>query len=243
MIDATIAANLERVRTRIAAAAARAGRRPEEIQLVAVSKTQPAEAIRAAYDAGQRVFGENYLQEALEKMDRLADLAIEWHFIGRIQANKTRLLATRFDWIHGLADPSHARRLSEQRPDPGPPLNVCLQVNVGAESTKSGVSPDALPGLFQFVRGLPQIRIRGLMTMPPPAADEASQRQPFRILRELRDRTAEPNAPLTCLSMGMSDDLEAAILEGATHVRIGSAIFGARSYNRTGSDHGGSDLP
>lgn len=231
MTDTTIATNLQRVRARIAGAAERAGRRSDEIQLIAVSKTLPVAAIRAAYDAGQRVFGENYLQEALEKMDRLADLDIEWHFIGRIQANKTRQIATRFGWVHGLADPSHARRLSEQRLISASPLNVCLQVNVGAESTKSGVSPDELPALFEQVSGLPRIRICGLMTMPPPADDLDSQRQPFRALRGLRDRLAGPDFPLACLSMGMSDDLEAAILEGATHVRIGTAIFGARSYN------------
>jgi PLP dependent protein len=226
-----IAANLQQVRERIGAAAKRAGRAPQEIELIAVSKNQPAEAIRAAFEAGQRTFGENYLQEALAKMDRLADLDIEWHFIGRIQANKTRQIAARFDWVHGLADAVHALRLSEQRSPAALPLNVCLQVNVSGETTKGGLAPTEVDGLLDLCEGLPGIRVRGFMTMPPPAQDEQTQRQPFHSLHELRDRLITPNRSLDCLSMGMSDDLEAAILEGATHVRIGTAVFGTRPYN------------
>lgn len=227
----SIAANLAQVQERIRYAAERARRAPEEIQLIAVSKTQPADAIRAAFDAGQRIFGESYLQEALEKVDVLADLPIEWHFIGRIQGNKTRQIAAHFDWVHGLADAGHARRLSEQRPAERGPLNVCLQVNVGGEASKAGVEPSDVPELLQLCETLPGIRVRGLMTLPPPAEDEDEQRAPLRALRNLRDAVAGPGRPLETLSMGMSDDLEAAILEGATMVRIGTAIFGARSYN------------
>mgnify|MGYP001811167340 CR=1 FL=1 len=193
-----------------------------------MSKKQSAEAIRAAYEAGQRAFGEIYLQEALDKISQLADLDIDWHFIGRIQANKTRQIATHFAWVHGLADPAHARRLSEQRPGEMPPLNVCLQVNLSGEPSKGGVEPSATADLLDLCETLPGLRVRGLMTLPAPSDDETAQRQPFRALRMLRDQLATPTQPLSCLSMGMSDDLEAAILEGATFVRIGTAIFGER---------------
>ena len=223
-----VADNLSQVLARIRAAAERAGRPAGEVALIAVSKKQPAEAIRAAHAAGQRAFGESYLQEALDKMAELTDLDIEWHFIGRIQSNKTRQIATHFDWVHGLADAGHARRLSEQRPADRPPLDVCLQVDLSGEPTKAGIPPDEAAALLELCAGLPGIRVRGLMTLPAPVEDESSQRRPFRALRELRDRLATAERPLECLSMGMSDDLEAAILEGATHVRIGTAIFGAR---------------
>lgn len=231
MTEISIAAHLREVKDRIRAAAERAGRPSEDITLIAVSKKQPAEAIRAAYAAGQRAFGESYLQEALDKIEQLEDLAIEWHFIGRIQSNKTRQIAAGFDWVHGLSDPGHARRLSDQRPAGAPPLKVCLQVNLSQETSKSGVAPSAAAELLEICTSLPGLEVRGLMTLPAPAEDEVAQRAPFAALRELRDRIATPSHPLGCLSMGMSDDLEAAILEGATHVRIGTAVFGPRPYN------------
>lgn len=232
MTQDTVAAGLGRVQARIRAATRAAGRPDGSVGLVAVSKLQPVEAIRAAFAAGQRAFGENYVQEALEKQARLQDLPIEWHFIGRIQSNKTRAIAEHFDWVHALADPHHARRLSDQRLPGAPPLRVCLQVNLDAEATKGGVVPDALPGLLAACAGLPGIRVEGLMTLPAPATGLEAQRQPFRLLRELRDRLATPALPLACLSMGMSDDLEAAVMEGATFVRVGTAVFGPRPYNR-----------
>ena len=231
MSEDGIAVNLQGVLDRIQAASTLAGRPAGSVRLIAVSKKQPAEAIRAAYAAGQRAFGESYLQEALEKMALLDDLEIEWHFIGRIQSNKTRQIAAHFDWVHGLADADHARRLSEQRPPQRPPLQVCLQINLDDESSKAGVAPDQAADLLARCESLPALRVRGLMTLPAPAEDEATQRRPFRALRALRDRLATPERPLECLSMGMSDDLESAILEGATHVRIGTAVFGERPYN------------
>ncbi|NEV61568.1 YggS family pyridoxal phosphate-dependent enzyme [Thiorhodococcus minor] len=231
MMDGSVASRLEQVLERIRNAAARAERSPEEIALIAVSKKQPAEAIRAAYAAGQVIFGESYVQEGLDKIDALQDLDIEWHFIGRIQSNKTRQIAASFAWVHGLSELGHARRLSDQRPADAPPLNVCLQVNLSGESTKAGVDPADLPDLLAACTALPRLRVRGLMTLPAPADDEASQREPFAALRGLRDQLASPAQPLPCLSMGMSDDLEAAILEGATQVRIGTAVFGPRPYN------------
>ncbi len=226
----SIAANYERLRARLQAAAERAGRSPAEIALIAVSKQQPASAMRAVYTLGQRAFGESYVQEALAKQAELADLeGIEWHFIGRIQANKTRLIATHFAWVHGLADVRHAQRLSAQRPPDHPPLKVCLQVNLSGESSKSGVAPEALPELLAACIELPHLEVCGLMTLPAPAIGEETQRRAFRALRELRDRLASPRHPLPVLSMGMSDDLEAAILEGSTLVRVGTALFGARA--------------
>jgi PLP dependent protein len=231
MNDTTIAARLALVLERIAAAARAAGRPGDAVGLVAVSKLHEAAAIRAAFEAGQRAFGENYVQEALEKQARLRDLPIEWHFIGRIQANKTRAIAEHFSWVHGLADPHHARRLSDQRPAGMPPLRACAQVNLSGEGTKGGVTPEALPDLLAACAALPGIRLVGLMTLPEPATEPELQRRPFRQLRELRDRLATPALPLDCLSMGMSDDLEAAIAEGATLVRVGTAVFGPRPYN------------
>lgn len=217
------------VLARIRAATERADRPADSVALIAVSKKQPATAIRAAHAAGQRAFGESYLQEALDKQAQLTDLAdIEWHFIGRIQSNKTRQIAAHFDWVHGLAEATHARRLSEQRPASRPPLNVCLQVNLSGETSKGGVAPEEVGALLEQCRELPSLHVRGLMTLPAPSEDETAQRRPFRALRELRDRLATPDCPLDVLSMGMSDDLEAAILEGATQVRIGTAVFGAR---------------
>jgi pyridoxal phosphate enzyme (YggS family) len=229
--ESSVAERLAQVRARIGAAARAAGRPEGSVGLVAVSKLQAAAAIRAAFAAGQRVFGESYVQEALDKQAQLRDLPIEWHFIGRIQSNKTRAIAERFDWVHGLADPRHARRLSDQRPPDRPPLRVCLQVNLDAEATKGGVTPAELPALLAACVRLPGLQAVGLMTLPAPFADPDLQRLPFRRLRELRDRLATPAVPLECLSMGMSDDLESAIAEGATLVRVGTAVFGPRPYN------------
>ncbi|HSO84754.1 YggS family pyridoxal phosphate-dependent enzyme [Thiocapsa sp.] len=230
--DDGIQTRLGEVQDRIRAAAERAQRPPDSVALLAVSKTHGAESVHAAYTAGQRAFGESYVQEAIEKIALLADLTdIEWHFIGRIQANKTRQIAAHFGWVHGLSDPVHARRLSEQRPSGLPPLKVCIQVNVSDEVSKGGVEPDAVAALIAACEALPGLDVRGLMTLPAPAEDEEAQRAPFRALRLLRDRLATPSRPLDCLSMGMSDDLEAAILEGATLVRVGTAVFGPRPYN------------
>ncbi len=224
----SVAAGLAAVQGRIRAAETRFGREPGSVALLAVSKRQSAEAIRLAHAAGQLAFGENYLQEALAKMDNLRDLPLEWHFIGQIQANKTRQIAEHCRWVHGLDDAHHAERLSHQRPPGLPPLKVCLQINVSGEKTKNGVPPEEAAALLAACRKLPGLAVVGLMCMPAPAVGEAAQRQPFLALRQLRDRLASPDCPLRELSMGMSDDLEAAIAEGATWVRIGTAIFGSR---------------
>lgn len=221
--------HLAAVRERIRRAEERFGRAPGSVALLAVSKKQEPAKIRAAHAAGQRAFGESYLQEALSKMDALADLdGVEWHFIGRIQGNKTRAIAERFAWVHSLSDPHHARRLSDQRPPGMAPLRVCLQVNLSGEASKGGVAPADAPALLAACAGLPGIEVVGLMTLPAPAESEAAQRAPFRRLRDLRERLATPVRPLAVLSMGMTDDLEAAVAEGATIVRIGTAVFGPR---------------
>lgn len=223
-----IADNLHRVTERIAAAERRFGWEPNSVHLLAVSKMQPAAAVRAAALAGQVAFGENYLQEALPKLEQLVDLPLEWHFIGHIQGNKTRVIAERFEWVHSLCDLDHARRLSRQRPVGLSPLRVCVQVNLDREPTKGGLLAEDVAGFLVACQGLPGLSIEGLMTLPAPAPDEVSQRVAFRQLRALRDRLATPDLPLRTLSMGMSDDLEAAVAEGATWVRIGMAIFGPR---------------
>lgn len=223
----TIAENIAKVRARIRAASQAFGRELPEIALLAVSKTRPASAIRAAFACGQSDFGENYLQEALNKQAELADLPLVWHFIGPIQSNKTRAIAEHFAWAHTVDRLKVAERLSAQRPATLPALNICLQVNISGEASKSGCSPQELPALALTVSKLPGLRLRGLMAIPEATADSASQRMAFARLRELRDSL---NLPLDCLSMGMSEDLEAAIAEGANWVRIGSAIFGARDY-------------
>ncbi len=227
-----LGARLLAVRARIEKAARAAGRDPTGIRLLAVSKTRPPEDIRALFALGQRAFGENYPQEAEAKLAALADLGIEWHHIGIIQGNKTRLLAAHFAWVHGLADPRHGRRLSDQRPSHLPPLNLCIQVNVSGELSKGGVHPEEVDPLARDIAGLPRVRLRGLMAIPEPATDPAAQRRPFRQLRELRDRLNAGGLELDTLSMGMSDDLEAAIEEGATLVRIGTALFGPRPRAR-----------
>jgi len=209
-------------------AAAQAGRAADAVQLLAVSKAYPAAAIRAAYAAGQLAFGENYLQEALKKMAELSELPLEWHFIGPIQSNKTRPLAEHFSWVHGIDRLKIAQRLSEARPAGLPPLNICLQVNVSGETSKSGCPPQETAALAQAVSSLPRLALRGLMAIPEPTDDVALQHQQFRMLRELRDTLNQQGLTLDTLSMGMSHDFPAAIAEGATMVRIGTAIFGAR---------------
>jgi hypothetical protein len=203
----------------------------DDVALLAVSKTCPAAAVREAHAAGQRAFGENYVQEALDKIAALADLrtGLEWHLIGPLQSNKTRVVAEAFDWVHTVDRLKIAERLSAQRPAHLPPLNICLQVNVSGEASKSGVAPAELPALAQAVAGLPGLVLRGLMAIPEPAATLEAQRAPHRQLRLWRDQLLRDGLVLDTLSMGMSADLEAAVLEGATLVRVGTAIFGARA--------------
>lgn len=225
----TIAENIAKVGARIREAAQASRRDYAAIGLLAVSKTKPAAAIREAHAAGLRDFGENYLQEALEKQLELSDLPLIWHFIGPIQSNKTRAIAEQFAWVHSVDRLKIAERLSAQRPPQLPPLNVCLQVNVSGEASKAGCSPQELPALAQAVAQLPHLKLRGLMCIPEPTEDPAAQHAAFARLRELRDSL---DLDLDTLSMGMSHDLEAAIAEGATWVRIGTALFGARDYAR-----------
>ncbi len=226
----TIPTRLDAIQHQIEQMARQYDRSPDSVQLMAVSKTHAAAAIREAMATGQRRFGESYLQEAVGKIDQLADSSIEWHFIGRIQGNKTRLIAEHFDWVHSVANLKHAQRLNEQRPEGLPPLNICLQIKMGDEASKGGLTPDGAGAMIDQIRNLPRLKLEGLMTMPAPATRLEEQRHPFHLLRELRDRLATPELPLETLSMGMSDDLEAAIAEGATIVRIGTAIFGPRNY-------------
>jgi pyridoxal phosphate enzyme (YggS family) len=214
---------------RIAGAAVAAGRDPAGVRLLAVSKTWPAESVREAAAAGQRAFGENYVQEGVAKVEALADLGLEWHFIGPLQSNKTRLVANRFAWVHSIDRLKIAERLAEQRDVHLPPLDVCIQVNVSGEASKSGVAPADLPELARAVASLPRLRLRGLMAIPEPTPDVALQRARFASLRMLRDELNAAGLGLDTLSMGMSDDLEAAIAEGSTMVRVGTAIFGARA--------------
>lgn len=225
----TIASNLQVVRARIAAAARAAGREPGEVSLLAVSKTFAAAEVRAAHAAGQLEFGENYVQEALAKIAALSDLPLTWHYIGPIQSNKTRALAEHFDWVHTVAREKVALRLAEARPAERGPLDICLQVNLSGEQSKSGVTPQALRPLAEAVRALPRLRLRGLMAIPEPSTDTALQRRRFAGLRLLLEQLNADGYGLDTLSMGMSQDLEAAVMEGATIVRIGTAIFGERA--------------
>lgn len=223
-----IATALQACRDRIAAACAASGRGPDCARLLAVSKTFPASAVREARAAGQVCFGESYVQEALAKMDALADLDLEWHFIGPLQSNKTRPVAERFQWVHGLDRDKLALRLAEQRPAHLPPLNVCVQVNVSGEASKGGVAPQEALALARRVAELPRLRLRGFMAIPEATSDLQAQRQSFRVLAGLLVLARREMPELDTLSMGMSADLEAAILEGATIVRVGTAIFGSR---------------
>ncbi len=224
----SIAERLRQVRARIRDAERRYDRPEGSVQLLAVSKTKPVAAICEALTAGQTAFGENYLQDALPKLEALAGQPIQWHFIGPLQSNKTKLVAASFDWVHSLEREKIARRLNEQRPDHLPPLNICLQVNVSGEDSKSGVPPDDVPRLAEAILQYPRLRLRGLMCIPAPAVDEREQRAPFRRLRELQQALLANGADLDTLSMGMSADLEAAVAEGSTLVRVGTDIFGAR---------------
>lgn len=224
-----IAAQLQAVHARIAAACLAAGRTTDSVQLLAVSKTFGPEAVRAAHAAGQMAFGENYIQEAVDKMALLDDLPLQWHCIGPIQSNKTRLVAAHFQWAQTVDRLKIAQRLSEQRPDHLPPLQVCLQVNVDGGLTKSGVSPDELPALAQAVAALPRLQLRGLMCIPDPQEDAEAMRAVFLRARALYEDLRARGLPLDTLSMGMSADLEAAIAAGSTMVRVGTAIFGGRS--------------
>ncbi|MDR3300145.1 MAG: YggS family pyridoxal phosphate-dependent enzyme [Candidatus Accumulibacter sp.] len=225
----TISANLQAVLAHIEAAARVYGRTPETIALLAVSKTWPASFVREAAAAGQRAFGENYVQEGVDKIREIARPDIEWHFIGPLQGNKTRQVAEAFDWVHSVDRLKIAQRLSQQRPAALPPLQVCLQVNISGEDSKSGVAPEEAAALARQVAALPRIVLRGLMAIPAPATDFAGQREPFGRLRRLFERMCDEGLALDTLSMGMSNDIEAAIAEGATLVRVGTAIFGERN--------------
>jgi hypothetical protein len=228
----SIGINLQEVKRRIVAACVAAGRSEQSVTLLAVGKTFPATALREAFAAGQRAFGENYVQEALVKIEALADLRaqLEWHLIGPLQSNKTRPVAEHFDWVHTVDRLKIAERLAEQRPRGRPPLNLCLQVNVSGEASKSGVAPAELPTLARAVAALPpeRVRLRGLMSIPEPAAGLEAQRVPHRRLAALAAELRARGLALDTLSMGMSADLEAAVAEGATLVRVGSAVFGTR---------------
>jgi pyridoxal phosphate enzyme (YggS family) len=230
----SISENLQLVQHRIATSAQAAGRDPSSVTLLAVSKTFDAQAVLTAAQAGQRVFGENYVQEAIDKISATRqlnpDLQLEWHFIGPIQSNKTRQIAEHFDWVHSVDRLKIAQRLSEQRPADMPPLQICLQVNVSGEATKSGLEPDALLELARVVNQLPNIRLRGLMAIPEPTEDVQQQRAAFAALRLMQNDLQAAGIQTDTLSMGMSADMDAAIAEGATIVRIGTAIFGGRDY-------------
>lgn len=229
-----IATHLQTITKNIEAAASKAHRDPHTVHLLAVSKTRPPEDILEAAAAGQLAFGENYEQEAVSKIGAIRqsrpDLKLEWHFIGPIQSNKTRSIAEHFDWVHSVDREKIARRLSEQRPENLPPLNICLQVNISNEKTKSGVLPEEVSGLAKAVSMMPNLRLRGLMAIPEPESDPARQRQPFFAMKVLFDQLVQSGYNLDTLSMGMSDDMETAIQEGATTVRVGTAIFGKRNY-------------
>ncbi|MFJ2444792.1 YggS family pyridoxal phosphate-dependent enzyme [Pseudomonas sp. NPDC087626] len=227
----TIADNISQVAARIRSAEQAAQRAANSVQLLAVSKTKPAAAVREAYAAGVRDFGENYLQEALGKQRELTDLPLCWHFIGPIQSNKTRDIAQNFAWVHSVDRLKIAQRLSEQRPAELPALNICIQVNVSGEASKSGCTPADLPALAAAIKALPRLTLRGLMAIPEPTDHRAEQDAAFAAVRELNTSLQDSlNLPLDTLSMGMSHDLESAIAQGATWVRIGTALFGARDY-------------
>jgi pyridoxal phosphate enzyme (YggS family) len=224
----SIADNIARVRVQIQTACQAAGRAADSVQLLAVSKTWGPESVRQAHATGQTAFGENYIQEAVDKITTLRDLPLVWHCIGPIQSNKTRLVAEHFDWVHSVDRLKIAQRLSEQRPEHLTPLQVCIQVNVDGGETKSGVSPQDLPALAQAVANLPRLQLRGLMTIPEPAETEAQMRTVHHQAKDLFEQLRAQGLPLDTLSMGMSADMAAAIAEGSTMVRVGTAIFGQR---------------
>jgi PLP dependent protein len=226
--QAELQQRLDTVRARIAEAAHAAGRDPASITLIAVSKTQSAQSIRALAALGQRDFGENYLQEALGKINELRELGFCWHFIGQLQTNKTRSVAENFDWVHTIDRAKVAERLSAQRPFHAPALQVCIQVKLAEEETKGGCTPQELPELVSLVASLPKLQLRGLMAVPPATDDPAQQRQWFKHLHDLMLALQADYPSINVLSMGMSEDLEAAIREGSTHIRVGTALFGAR---------------
>jgi len=226
----TIASSVQAVNARIARVAQSVGRQADEITLLAASKTNPAERVREAWLAGQNIFGENYLQEALAKMPALADLPIEWHCIGPIQSNKTQRIAENFAWVHSVDRAKIADRLSKDRSESLPPLQICLQVNVSGEDSKSGVAPEEVANLAVHVVRLPHLKLRGLMAVPELTTATALQRSQFHMLRELFDQLKRDGYELDTLSMGMSEDMDIAIAEGATMVRVGTAIFGPRRY-------------
>ena len=228
MDDINVASNLTAVTDRIQVAEHQALRAAQSVTLLAVSKTKPAALIEAASAAGQRCFGENYAQEAVEKAEALKHLNLEWHFIGPIQSNKTRGLATHMDWIHTVEREKIARRLNDQRPDGMAPLNICLQVNISGEASKAGILPTEVLNLADAISVLPRLRLRGLMAIPAPSEGIDAQRKPFKALKDLWEELKDTYPELDTLSMGMSGDLEAAVLEGATIVRIGTDVFGAR---------------
>ena len=225
----TISDRLRAVQQRITAAAKAAGRDPAAVSLLAVSKTWGLDAVREAAVAGQRAFGENYVQEGVDKVEALRAMSLEWHFIGPLQSNKTRPVANAFDWVHSIDRLKIAERLAEQRAAHLAPLKVCIQVNVSAEDSKSGVAPEQLGALAHAVAALPRLQLRGLMCIPEPSADAAVLRARFAVLRELQAGLVADGLVLDTLSMGMSQDIELAVAEGATIVRVGSAIFGERS--------------
>jgi len=220
--------NLARIKQQIEQAATDFDRKTSNISLLAVSKRKPASDLRSAYNYGQRDFGENFLQEAQQKMRELADLDIVWHFIGPVQSNKTRALAESFDWVHCVDRVKIAQRLNNHRPESMPPLNICIQVNIDLEASKSGVAPDDIIALAEAIRHLPQIKLRGLMTIPAQRSDFKSQREPFARLKQALHDLQQHGLDCDTLSMGMSHDMQAAIAEGSTLVRIGTAIFGER---------------
>jgi pyridoxal phosphate enzyme (YggS family) len=227
-MNSSIADNITRIRVQIQVACQAAGRAPDSVQLLAVSKTWGTDAVRQAHTAGQTAFGENYIQEAVDKITALRDLPLQWHCIGPIQSNKTRLVAEHFDWVHSVDRLKIAQRLSEQRPPELPPLQVCIQVNVDGGETKSGVSPTDLPELALAVAALPRLQLRGLMTIPEPAETDAQMRAVHRQAKDLFEQLRAQGLSLDTLSMGMSADMAAAIAEGSTMVRVGTAIFGKR---------------
>ena len=228
----TVAGRLDTLRRRIDELERRWGRAEGSVRLLAVSKTKSAEAVREAFEAGQRDFGENQIQDALGKLDPLSELPVSWHFIGHVQSNKTRDIAARFDWVQSIDRERIAVRLNDHRPAGAPALDVCIQINISVEESKSGVLPDAVPDLAHRIVALPRLRLRGLMAIPRPERDFDAQRRPFRRMRELLDTLRTDGIDLDTLSIGMTDDMDAAIAEGATMVRIGTAIFGPRGGAR-----------